>query len=84
MPANPRAIPCSEPEPLDVTRWPEPARLRLEYAGRWVAWTEDGRRVVATGDDYASVRADAERAGVDRAILEWLPPLDEARTTGGA
>lgn len=64
--------------------WPIQARLRLEHAGRWVAWTEDGQQVVAAADDYETVREAASRAGVARAIVEWLPPLDQARTAGGA
>src|SRR4051812_11603116 len=63
---------------------PAQARLRLEHAGRWVAWDEGGRRVVAAADDYEAVREAARRAGVERAICEWLPPLEEARSTGGA
>jgi hypothetical protein len=62
---------------------PLQARLRLEHAGRWVAWTEDGGRIVAAADDYEAVRTAARQAGVERAICEWLPPLDEARSTGG-
>ena len=62
---------------------PAQARLRLEYAGRWVAWSEDGRRIAAAGDEYESVRAAARRVGVERAICEWLPPLDQARSSGG-
>ena len=64
--------------------WPIQARLRLEHAGRWVAWTEDGQQVVAAADDFEAVREAASRAGVARAIVEWLPPLDQARTAGGA
>ena len=58
------------------------ARLRLEHSGRWVAWTEDGRRIVAAADDYAAVRDAARQAEVEKALCEWLPPLDEARSTG--
>jgi hypothetical protein len=64
-------------------RWPEPARLRLEYAGRWVAWAEDGR-LMADADDFEAVRAAARQAGVERPVCEWLPPIDQARSTGGA
>ena len=66
-----------------LSELPVQARLRLEHAGRWVAWTEDGRRIVAAADDYEAVRHAARRAGVERAVCEWLPPLDEARSTGG-
>jgi len=63
--------------------WPEQARLRLEHSGQWVAWTEDGRRIVAAADEYEEVRDAARRAGVERAVCEWLPPVDQARSTGG-
>ena len=62
---------------------PPQARLRLEHAGRWVAWTEDGCRILATGDDYEAVRVASRQAGVERAVCEWLPLLDEALSTGG-
>ena len=63
---------------------PVRARLRLEHAGRWVAWSEDGRRVVAVGDDFDAVRSEARQVGGEWVICEWLPLLDEARSTGGA
>jgi hypothetical protein len=66
-----------------ATALPLQARLRQEHAGRWVAWSDDGRRIVASGDDFEVVRAAARQAGFERAVCEWLPPLDEARSTGG-
>jgi hypothetical protein len=74
-----------EAERLEVpeAEWPEQARLRLEYSGRWVAWTDDGRRIVAAADEYEAVREAARRAGVEGAVCEWLPPLDQAKSTGG-
>jgi hypothetical protein len=78
----PKATTATHAE-LTVPELPTQARLRLEHAGQWVAWSEDGREIVAAGDEYQTVRAAARRAGVERAICEWLPPLDEARSTGG-
>ncbi|MFO0953718.1 MAG: DUF5678 domain-containing protein [Isosphaeraceae bacterium] len=60
---------------MPASELPEPARLRLEHAGRWVAWAEDGKSVVAVGDDPESVRAAARQAGTARAVLEWVPPV---------
>ncbi len=53
------------------------ARMRLEHAGRWAAWSADGRRIVAAGDGPEDARAAAERAGFSRFILDWIPPIDE-------
>lgn len=54
---------------------PPDMRLRLEHAGRWVAWFEDFSRVVAVGDDPVVVREAARRAGFEHAPLEWVPPV---------
>lgn len=78
------AMPKTTPAGISPSELPPLARLRLEYAGQWVAWSEDGRRIVAAGDEYETARAAARQAGVERPICEWLPPLDEARSTGGA
>ncbi|QDV32266.1 DUF5678 domain-containing protein [Tautonia plasticadhaerens] len=80
-PATPR--PGADRHAIPQDRWPEPARLRLEYAGRWVAWAEDGR-LIADADDFEAVREAARRAGVEQPVCEWLPPIDQARTVGGA
>jgi hypothetical protein len=49
--------------------------LRLEHAGRWVAWAKDFKSVVAVGDDPLAVREAARQAGSPHAPLEWLPPV---------
>lgn len=54
---------------------PTQARLRLEHAGRWVAWSEDFDRVITVGDDPETVRAAANQAGATGAVLEWVPPV---------
>jgi predicted DNA-binding antitoxin AbrB/MazE fold protein len=45
------------------------------YAGQWVAL--DGGRLVAHGNDLASVSAAARAAGVDRPLLTHLAPEGE-------
>ena len=60
---------------MSASELPEQARLRLEHAGRWVAWSEDGTDVVTVGDDPESVRQAARQAGSDRVVLEWVPPV---------
>ena len=59
-------------------------RLRLENSGKWVAWSEDGLRVVAATDEFETLREAARQAGFDQFIVEWLPPLDQARFGGAA
>jgi hypothetical protein len=44
----------------------------------------DLKRIVAAGDDYETMRAAALEAGFPRVVVEWLPPLDRARSSGGA
>jgi predicted DNA-binding antitoxin AbrB/MazE fold protein len=45
------------------------------YAGQWVAL--DGSRLVAHGDELATVSEAARAAGVDRPLLTHLPPEGE-------
>jgi hypothetical protein len=44
-------------------------------AGKWVAWSADGRTIVASGDTLAEVRERADKAQVGRVSYEHLPPL---------
>lgn len=60
---------------MSADELPVQARLRLEHAGRWVAWSEDFNSVLAVGDDREAVRAAARQAGAARALLEWVPPV---------
>jgi hypothetical protein len=59
---------------MPIEALPPDARARLDHAGEWIAWDQDMRQVVASGTDMQTVRADAIKAGVDRSILEWVPP----------
>ena len=53
------------------------------YGGQWVAWTQDGLRIVAAGKTPDEVRAAAMRAGVKDIAYEWIPPAGE-RFIGGS
>jgi hypothetical protein len=46
-----------------------------EYAGKWVAWSEDGRRVIAVGDSFESCEQAAIKAGfpANRIAIERVP-----------
>ena len=70
----------ARPEPTErvgmtAEELPVEARIRLENAGRWVAWAEDDQSILAVADTHAEVREAARRAGFDRAVCEWLPPV---------
>lgn len=47
------------------------------YGGKWVAWTKNGKRIVAAGKTPEEARAAARRAGVSAVAYEWVPPADE-------
>jgi hypothetical protein len=47
---------------------PHPAPL--EYAGQWVAWNKDRTRIVAHGDRFDEVRAQAAAAGFEDPLLQ--------------
>jgi hypothetical protein len=63
------------PAGMSALELPEQARLRLEHAGRWVAWSDDFTRIMAAGDSYEAVRDAAHQAGVERTVEEWVPPV---------
>ena len=60
---------------MTIDELPVQARLRLEHAGRWVAWADDDRSVIAAADTFEEVREAAGRAGHLRALYEWVPPV---------
>jgi hypothetical protein len=47
-----------------------------EYANRWIAWTRDGRRIVADGATFKACEASAARAGFapDQVTFDKIPP----------
>jgi hypothetical protein len=57
-----------------------PEIVPLEYTGKWVAWTSDGRRIVAAGDSAKAAKIAAEMAGVRDALYEWIPKQEELRS----
>lgn len=60
---------------MSFSELPIQARLRLEYAGRWVAWSEDRTEVVAVGDDPETVHEVVRKAGNVNVVYEWVPPV---------
>jgi hypothetical protein len=63
------------PASMSASELPDQARLRLDHAGQWVAWSEDFTRIVAAGDSYEAVRDAARRAGAEQTVKEWVPPV---------
>jgi hypothetical protein len=60
---------------VPASQLPAQARLRLEHAGQWVAWSEDFTRVVASGDSFEAMRDAVRRLGVMLTVSEWIPPV---------
>ncbi|MBI3468601.1 MAG: hypothetical protein HY000_36830 [Planctomycetes bacterium] len=53
-----------------------PPLVPREYAGRWIAWSHDLSRIVATGTTYAEARQAADEAGEPQAYLTRAPEFD--------
>jgi hypothetical protein len=53
------------------------------YAGQWVAWSSDGRRIVAVGVSFRSCEEAAARAGfpADQIAIDRVP-VSRHRPTG--
>jgi hypothetical protein len=56
----------------------QPQTVGAEYGGKWIAWDEQNIRIVASGDTFDEVQHAAQSAGVEEAILEFVPPSDSA------
>jgi hypothetical protein len=54
-----------------------------ECGGKWVAWSHDGARILATDDDLAKAEQAARAAGENRPRMERVP-RSEVRIVGGA
>jgi hypothetical protein len=48
--------------------------IRLGHRGEWVAWSEDGSRLLAAGSTPEEVNAAVDRTGAGPAIFEWVEP----------
>jgi hypothetical protein len=57
---------------------PEPEPVGAEYGGKWIAWDDEGLKIVASGDSLEQVRQQARTAGVKQPGLEFVPPSDRA------
>jgi hypothetical protein len=51
----------------------EPQSMPMELAGRWVAWSADGLRILGSGKTLEEAEAVASAAGEHDAIFEVAP-----------
>ena len=61
------------PESLAREGEPMPESVPLAYAGKWLAWSADGLKIVAVAETLKQVIAAAERAGEPDPIVELVP-----------
>ena len=56
-----------------------------EYAGKWVAWSADGRRIVAVSGSFKACEQAAARVGLgaDQIAIERIPPSRHRLTGSG-
>jgi hypothetical protein len=54
-----------------------------EYAGRWIAWSPDGLRIVAAGDSFEGAERAAAAAGFPDVAVEHVPAGRERATGSG-
>ncbi len=56
-----------------------------DYAGNWVAWSPDGRKIVAVADSFRACEQAAERAGfrADQVAIDRVPASRQRLTGSG-
>lgn len=55
-------------------RFPDrPEPIPLEYAGKWIAWEETGRKIVAAADDLRELDEIVSQEGVADPIFQRVP-----------
>jgi hypothetical protein len=47
------------------------------FQGQWVAWSEDGRQILASGPDLQSLFQELDRKGLTRYVLDSIPRPEE-------
>jgi hypothetical protein len=62
-----------------------PQVVPREYAGKWIGWSADGRRIIAVGSDFESCEQAAARAGfsADQVAIERVPETRQRLTGSG-
>jgi hypothetical protein len=54
----------------------EPQLVTEECSGKWIAWNEEGTKIIASGENPRKVRQEAIAVGETDPILETVPPSD--------
>ena len=56
-----------------------------DYASRWVAWSADGRKIVAVADSFRACEQAAKRAGfrADQVAIDRVPASRQRLTGSG-
>ena len=62
---------------------PQTPIVPRELGGKWIAWTYDGSRIIASGDTLDECEAAAEKAGETNLRFEKTPRAD-VRIIGAA
>ncbi len=54
-----------------------PVEELVKYAGQCIAWTPDGTRILASGDDEDIVEANLKALGIEanQVVWDYIPPL---------
>jgi hypothetical protein len=54
-----------------------PLEQLIPYAGKYVAWSLDGTRIIASGADYDEIFAELDRQGIPSAhyVIAYIDPL---------
>ena len=69
--------------------WSDPQckvqRVSHEHAGKWIAWSEDGHRIVAVGSSFRACEKAAAHSGFapDQVAIERVPETRERLTGSG-
>jgi hypothetical protein len=71
------------PQPPDLRFFEEnqrkyPPEQLLPYAGLFVAWSPDGTRILASGEDRATLKKNLQAAGIQssQVVFDFVDPPD--------
>ncbi len=67
--------PPGTPSPEDEAARDRRAELRLQHAGRWVAWTPDLSDIMLSSTDPLELRRRGQETGIAGLVYEWVPPV---------
>jgi len=64
---------------FDENRAKYPPEDLVQYAGKCVAWSNDGTRILASADDYLALAAVLKAAGLDpqNTVFSYCPAHDD-------